>query len=144
MKILFDTSVLVAGLVQPHPAHDRALPWLKKAKLKDIDMVVSSHTLAELYSVLTTLPVSPKITPGISWRLIHENIESAASIISLSSSDYIATIKHLSEMGLSGGLIYDALIFKTAIKAGANRILTFNVPDFKRIWPHEAIQILSP
>jgi len=31
VKVLFDTSVLVAALVAAHPAHDRAFPWLKRA-----------------------------------------------------------------------------------------------------------------
>ena len=34
MKILFDTSVLVAALVESHPMHTRAFPWLKKARVK--------------------------------------------------------------------------------------------------------------
>jgi predicted nucleic acid-binding protein len=95
MKILFDTSVLVAALVQPHPLHDRALSWLKKAKAEEFDLIVSSHTIAELYAVLSTLPVSPRITPGLAWRLIHESVEPVASVISLSSSDYFATIKRV-------------------------------------------------
>ncbi len=144
MRILFDTSVLVAAFVQPHQAHTRALPWLKRAKSQDFDMVVSSHTLAELYAVLTTLPVSPRITTEIALRLIHENVENVASVVSLSASDYMVTIKHLSELGLSGGITYDALLFKVALKVGAARILTLNVSDFKRAWPHEKIDILAP
>lgn len=74
MKILFDTSVLVAAVIEPHPMHTRALPWLKRARAGEFDFFVASHTLAELYAVLTTLPVSPRISPGTAWRLIHENI----------------------------------------------------------------------
>ena len=75
MKILFDTSVLVAAVVQPHPMHSRALPWLKRAKAGEYDFVVATHTLAELYAVLTTLPVKPRISSSTAWRLIQENIE---------------------------------------------------------------------
>ena len=82
MKVFFDTSVLVAALVKLHPMHSQAINWLKRAKSHDLDMIVSSHTLAELYAVLTTLPVSPKVTPEIAWRLISENIEGIATIIS--------------------------------------------------------------
>ena len=57
MKTLFDTSVLVAAVVEPHPMHVRALPWLQRAKAGEIDFFVASHTLAELYAVLTTLPL---------------------------------------------------------------------------------------
>ena len=144
MKILFDTSVLVAALVQPHPLHHRALSWLKKAKAEEFDLIVSSHTIAELYAVLSTLPVSPRITPGLAWRLIHESVEPVASVISLSSSDYLATIKRMSDLGISGGAVYDALIVKTARKSEVDRVLTFNGNDFKRIWPEGETRIAAP
>jgi predicted nucleic acid-binding protein len=124
MKALLDTSVLVAALVEPHPEHRRALPWLAKAKSSSTELVISSHTIAELYAVLSTLPVSPRITPGFAWRLIHESIEPHVSIVSLTTSEYIATVRYLSEIGLSGGAVYDALIVKAAQKAEAEAHIT--------------------
>ena len=143
MKVLFDTSVLVAALVASHPAHERAIPLLKKAIDEKIDLIVSSHTLAELYAVLTTLPVSPRIAPGVARRLIHENIESVATIIALSSSDYLATVKHMSELGISGGAVYDALIVKAAQKADAKQLVTLNAGDFRRVWPEGKDHIVA-
>jgi predicted nucleic acid-binding protein len=134
MKTLFDTSVLVAAIVEPHPMHTRALPWLQRAKAEEIDFLVASHTLAELYAVLTTLPLKPRVSPLTAWRLVHDNIETSAKIISLSPSDYKDTIKYMSELGLTGGIIYDALIVKAAQKSGVERLLTFNADDFIRLW----------
>ena len=144
MKVLLDTSVLVAALVEPHPEHLRALPWLTKSKSKSNDLVIAAHTVAEVYAVLSTLPVSPRISPGLAWRLIHESIEPNVSIVSLTSSEYIATVKRLSDLGLSGGVVYDALIVKAAQKSGADRIVTFNMNDFKRIWPEGTGRIVAP
>jgi predicted nucleic acid-binding protein len=144
MKVLLDTSVLVAALVEPHPEHLRALPWLTKAKSKASELVIASHTIAELYAVLSTLPVSPRLSPGLAWRLIHESIKPNVYIVSLSSSDYITTIKHMSELGLAGGAIYDALIVRAAQKSEADRIVTFNIHDFKRAWPEGASRIFLP
>lgn len=135
MKTLFDTSVLVAAIVEPHPMHNRALPWLQRAKTGELAFFVASHTLAELYAVLTTLPIKPMISPSTAWRLIHDNIEISAKIISLSPSDYQDIIKRVSEFGLSGGIIYDALIVKAAKKSKVECLLTFNINDFKRVWP---------
>lgn len=56
MKVLFDTSVLVAAMVESHPGHRRALPWLQGAKSGRVTFLVTAHTLAELYAVLTRLP----------------------------------------------------------------------------------------
>jgi predicted nucleic acid-binding protein len=144
MKVLLDTSVLVAALVKPHPEHLRALPWLTRSKSKTNELVIASHTIAELYAVLSTLPVSPRISPGLAWRLIHESIEPNISIVSLTSSEYMATVKNLSDLGLSGGTVYAALIVKAAQKNGADRIVTFNTNDFKRVWPEGANRIVEP
>ena len=144
MRILFDTSVLVAALVRPHPLHERGIFWFKKVLAKELELIVSSHTLAELYAVLTTLPVSPRITPGLAWRLIHESIEPVSSVASLSVSDYYSTIKRISDLGLPGAIIYDALILRAAQKSKVDRVLTFNAKDFKRIWPNGEPQILEP
>jgi len=46
MKILFDTSVMIAAMVEPHPMHSRAFPWLRRGKGGEFDILVSSHTLA--------------------------------------------------------------------------------------------------
>ena len=106
--------------------------------------MVSSHTLAELYAVLTTLPVKPRISPSVSWRLLHENIEGVAKTVSLSSTEYKATIKKASELGLSGGIIYDALIAKVAEKAKVERLLTFNLKHFRRVWEGRKEALVEP
>jgi len=134
MKTLFDTSVLVAAIVEPHPMHTRALPWLQRAEAGEIDFLVASHTLVELYAVLTALPLKPRISPLTAWRLVHDNVETSARIISLSPSDYKDTIKYMSELGLTGGIISNALIVKAAQKSGVERLLTFNADDFIRLW----------
>lgn len=59
MRALLDTSVLVAGMVEVHPHHGERFKWLKKAIEGEIEGVVAAHSLAELYSVLSTLPVHP-------------------------------------------------------------------------------------
>ena len=144
MKVMFDTSVLVAGMVEPHPMHERALPWLKRARSGDLEFFVASHTLAELYAVLTTLPVSPRISPGAAWRLIREDVITPAKVISVSPSDYGAVIRSIADLGMSGGIIYDAIITRAAQKAQVDRILTLNLDDFTRAWPEGASLISLP
>jgi len=144
VRTLFDTSVLVAAFIEGHPKHERALPWVSKAKAQEFECMVSSHTLAELYAVLTTLPVTPRLSPSVSWRLIHENIESVAKTVSLSPSDYKALIKRASELGLTGGIIYDALIAKVAEKSKVERIVTFNLKHFRRVWEGKKEALVEP
>lgn len=144
MKTLFDTSVIIAALVESHPVHARAFPWLKQAKENQLELVVASHTLAELYAVLTTLPLKPRISSSVAWRLIKENVESTGKVISLTPAEYSATIKRLSEIGLIGGTIYDALIARVAQKAKVGRLLTLNIDHFKRVWQEGEDKIITP
>jgi predicted nucleic acid-binding protein len=144
MKILFDTSVLVAALVESHPMHSRAFPWLKRARAKEFDLIVASHTIAELYAVLSTLPIKPRISPLIAKKLISENIETVGKLISLTPREYIAVIKQISDIGLAGGITYDALIAKVAQKANVERLLTLNADHFTRVWPDGDKLIVMP
>ena len=144
MRVLFDTSVLVAALLQSHPRHERSLPWLQRAQNGAITLLVAGHTLAELYSVLTTLPVKPRLSPSIVWRLVHENVEAMAEIVSLSEADYLSTLERLSQRGMAGGIIYDALIARAAEKAEAELLLTWNESHFRRAWPEGEAVISSP
>ena len=144
MRVLFDTSTLVAAMVGPHPMHHRVLPWLQQAHEGQIEFSVASHTLAELYAVLTRLPVRPRMSPGTALRLIGQNVESQAKIISLTPADYGAVIRRMAELGVAGGAIYDALIARAAYKIKAERLLTLNPDDFKRVWPEGADRLSVP
>jgi predicted nucleic acid-binding protein len=143
-KVLFDTSVLVAASVQAHPMHQRALPWLDRARNpRDIALHVAAHSVAELYAVLTTLPLRPRISPPTAARLIHDNVQAVAKLVPLSASEYASVVTDLAERGLSGGIIYDALIARAAKKSGVAQLVTLNPDDFRRAWPDGSKIILE-
>jgi predicted nucleic acid-binding protein len=144
MKTLFDTSVIIAALVEAHPMHQRAFPWLKQANEKNFELIVAGHTVAELYAVLSALPTKPRISPAVAWRLVHENVETVARIVSLTAAEYSSVIKKISEQGLVGGITYDALIAKVAEKSKVEQLLTLNSDHFKRVWPEGEKIIVSP
>jgi predicted nucleic acid-binding protein len=144
LRVFFDTSVLVAAIVEAHPRHSEAAPWLARAKAGAIEFLVASHSLAELYSVLSTLPTRPRISPADAWRLVQENVAAKARLISLTPSEYSETIRRASVRGLAGGVIYDALIAGAAEKAGADRLLTLNKADFKRVSPETEAILFVP
>jgi predicted nucleic acid-binding protein len=144
LKILFDTSILVAGLIAGHSRHAQAFAWFKRAKAGEFETLVCSHSLAELYSVLTTLPLKPRITPHDARRLIEESIKAIASLVPVAASDYARALDALVERNLSGGIVYDALIAMAAKKAQADSLLTLNPKDFKRFWREGDPEILEP
>lgn len=109
VRVLFDTSVLIAAMVQTHSRHEDALAWMQKARKNKFTLLVSSHSLLECYSVLTRLPLKPKISPSVARQLIHDNSFKKAEMILLSSDDYYALLQECVLQNLFGGIVYDAL-----------------------------------
>lgn len=144
MRILLDTSVLVAAMVEAHPAHTRALPWLQRTQGATDTGLVAAHSLAELYAILTTLPLQPRILPAVAQELIRRNVLDVSEVVSLSGGDYKAVIDHLSGLGIVGGATYDALILHSASKADVDQVVTLNEKDFRRVYPELADKIVSP
>jgi len=38
LRVVFDSSVLIAAFVEAHPKHDIALSWVKRGKQKEIGL----------------------------------------------------------------------------------------------------------
>ena len=133
MKILFDSSVLIAAFVESNPKHKSALSFLMKAKNKEFQLFVSSHTILEIYSVLTSAPFKPKITPIIAKQLIENNINKIAKTIYLTDEDYFQIVEKMSNSNFSGGIVYDAIVVECGVKAKVDEILTLNSKDFLRL-----------
>ena len=142
MKIFFDTSVLVAAFVNAHPKHANCLPWLQKVKKKEIEGIISVHSLIEIYSILTKLPLSPRINPALALNLIKENILEDFELVTYGKKDYINLLDELSSGNIAGGASYDGLILSAAKKVTADKILTLNVNDFIRVFP-QLVRIIS-
>lgn len=144
MKVLLDTSVLVAASVAEHPDHARCLRWLGLARAGEIELVLASHSLVECYSVLTRLPIQPRISPAEAQRLLAENVLPHAKVVALSAHE---TVRHLADSAgqeIGGGAIYDSLIVRTAEKAEVDRIVTLNLTHFLRVASKGRERITAP
>ena len=144
MRILFDTSLLVAAVVEGHSAHAVAFPWLQRVKDKTDAGVVAAHTLAEMYSILTRLPVRPAVSPEIAREVITVNVLDTCEVVALSAVDYVTLLNHLAGLKIAGGAVYDALLLHAARKADVDQVVTLNAHDFRRVYPALADKIVSP
>lgn len=144
MKVLFDTSVLIAAFLKGHQFHAEAAPWLSAARSGFPEMVVSAHTLAELYATLTRMPQGLKLPPEKLWKLVETDILSHATVRTLPATGYSRLIKRLASDGVIGATVYDAVIVEVARRARADAVLTLNSSHFRRIWPGNVNRILSP
>jgi len=143
MKLLFDTSSLIAAFVQSHPAHSAAWERLQETLEGAHAGVVATHTLAELYAVMTRLPLRPAIPPTVALQLIEENLEGFQPV-ALSAADYRSVLRRLEKLGLGGGTVYDALIAQAALKAKADHLFTLNPAHFRRLGQDVEAIVLVP
>ncbi|MGQ9491211.1 MAG: PIN domain-containing protein [Anaerolineae bacterium] len=144
MRIFFDTSILIAAVVEGHPAHALAFPWLQRVKAKADAGIVAAHSLAEMYAILTRLPMRPAIPPDIAREIIAVNVLDTCEVVTLSAADYVTLLNHLAALKIAGGAVYDALLLHAAAKAGVDQMVTLNAHDFRRIYPALADKVVSP
>jgi predicted nucleic acid-binding protein len=142
MKALFDTSVLVAAILNGHQQHQPCLAILQQAQTQQIQGLICVHSLAELYSVLTRIPQT-KVQPLLAQTLINENLQ-AFEFIALTTEDYAAAIDLMVQHQLMGGGIFDALIAQAALKADSDLLLTLNPNHFSRLGDAVARRVQVP
>jgi predicted nucleic acid-binding protein len=137
VKIWFDTSVLVAALLREHPAHSAAFPRLKAIYQGYAQGVTNGRTLAELFETLTSLPVEPKIGPRDAQRLIRAIILNCFEIAPESPEVLSRAMRMTASRGLDGTAIRDALCLIGAHKAECEKLLTFNLQNFRSLAPED-------
>jgi len=115
-----------------------------KATRGEIEGCIGTHTLAELYAILTSLPVQKKVPSTDVWRLIQDSVLSSFEIVQLTKADYQFVLESLSQNNIRGGTTYDALIAHAAYKANVDKLLTLNQNHFKRVYPSLSSIIEEP
>lgn len=141
MKVAFDTSVLLAAVVDAHPHHARASWWMRTRR--KLVRTASWHAYAEVWAVLTTLPIEPRITGDVASAVL-ERLRRTVDFVVPRSATYPAAVARCNARGLRSGAVYDALHLVTAETEGADLLLTFNIEDFLRLAEPDGPRILAP
>ena len=126
---LCDTTCLVAAVSSWHEHHARTLAEIDRRTNRGDELVLAAHSLAETYSVLTRLPAPRRLRAADALATIEANWRTAP-VVHLNGEETWTAIREAARLGASGGRMYDALIARTALKAQAATILTWNVRDF--------------
>lgn len=134
-KLFFDTSILVAALVQEHPHHVPAAAVLNGVFTRRERAFVSAHGLVELYAVLTRAPEPLLISPGDAWRMIEASLLPWVEPVALTGDEYREVLEEGGRLNLTGGRIYDLIHIRAAQKVGCTRLYTFNVKHFRSMAP---------
>jgi predicted nucleic acid-binding protein len=141
MKEFFDTSVLVAAFRGDHVHH---VPSLKRfAAAEKRHSACGLHSLAEVYSVTTALPLKPMIPPEQALLFVEE-VHNRLTLVSLSVEEYFAAIQSTASQGFTGGRVYDSLLLACAAKCKAQVIFTWNLRHYQSLAPGLAPRIQTP
>jgi hypothetical protein len=76
----------------------------------------------------------PENLAVLAEKLIFKDIIPHFQIIELDQNDYRTVLHILATNNIEGGATYDALIAHAAFKAQAEKLLTFNVKHFKKVY----------
>jgi predicted nucleic acid-binding protein len=133
VKVYLDTNVLVAAVVKDHQHHVQSFDLVKAVKDGALKGCISTHGLAEFYSVITRAPFIPRAHPAEAGRFMDDNILPHFELVALSKDDYKAVLRSCANSGWIGGVVFDALHVHSARKAECDRIYTFNVKDFRAL-----------
>jgi len=141
VKHFFDTSVLIAAFWGGHPNHEASIKLLASANKKTAACAL--HSVAELYSGMTALPVRPVIPPEQVLLFVQE-VRDRLTLVTLQEEEYVSAISNAAERGFTSGRIYDALLLTCAAKVKAEIIYTWNIKHFRMIAPQLSGHIRTP
>lgn len=139
MKACFDTSVLVAALLQQHLHHAVAFPRLREVHDGAVQGHITTHGIAELFATLTALPLKPRLSPPDVQRIVTNSILKPFTVISLGAGEYRSAMELAAARNLSSGAIYNALHIVGARKAGCATLYTPNLRHFQALAPGDSM-----
>jgi len=144
MKVLFDTSALMALFVSKHPNHKAAINYFLDAKKNNATFYICTHTIAEFYRNLTSGRKYLNYSSAMAHRLITESITEHFTAVSLDVNDYVAVVNQMKKASLHGAIIYDGLIARASSRVNADFLVTYNVEDFQRVWQLTSSKLVEP
>ncbi|HMS46113.1 PIN domain-containing protein [Candidatus Neomicrothrix sp.] len=114
MEVAVDTSVAVPLIMQAHTSHRQV-----RGALVGRSLVLTGHSLAETYSVLTRLPGDARLAAHDAATVIAATFGAPALLAPESAATMHTT---LAKLGIAGGAVYDGLVALAALDNGLGLI----------------------
>jgi len=131
VSVFFDTSVLLAGLVDFGPQSAPAQTLLHAVAEGRVDKPATAwHCCLEFFSVATRLPAEYRLSPSDAIALLDEEVFARMTVHDLPASDRVGMLRAAAHDAIVGGRIYDAHIAEVARATGAVVVVTDNRRHF--------------
>jgi predicted nucleic acid-binding protein len=136
-SVFFDTSVLVAGMIElGQRSHHAQLLMDAVADGRIQNPLTAWHCCLEFYSVTTRLPEEYRLEPEITLRFLREEVFARFSVHGLPVERREEFLVSAAALSTVGGRIYDAHIAEIARMAGAQLVATENRRHFTSLLRH--------
>ena len=129
MKAFLDTSVLVPVFYGDHQHHARSIDLL--TRLRKSEGGCGAHSLVELYATLTRMPGKYRVTAEQAMLFIGD-VRRRLTVVALAAEEVAEMLEDSAVLGILGGAIYDALLARCAVKAGAKSLYTWNLRHYEQ------------
>jgi len=130
-KPFFDTSVLLAGLVDVGPASAAAQRAMDAVAERRIEGACTAwHCCLEFYAVATRLPPEFRLRPADALRLLETEVLARFDVQQLPAGGWGDFLRAAARDGSAGGAIYDAHVAEVAYRSGSRTLVTDNRRHF--------------
>ena len=137
--IIFDTNILVYAQNQSDVRYGECRKWVKKVEEGECEGVVSSQNLVQFVTVVNNLSKMKRVAMKHGVEKYCENYRKIFKIV-FPNSETMVTFEKMYKK-YKGNRIFDLFLVATMISNGVDKILTYNVRDFKDI---EEIKVIDP
>ncbi len=136
---LLDSNVLVAALAGTHEHHAPSLAVLDVSRPGDF--AVAAHSYAEAFTALTRLGPRGqfRFAPEEAWGALAR-VEAATCLVGLTPERTLDAVRLYAAAGGIGARLYDHLIGRAAVLAGARAIVTWNTGHLRSLFPDMTVE----
>jgi predicted nucleic acid-binding protein len=142
-RTALDTSVIVAAVLEWHPANDRASVAVSVAMTTEKRVLIPVPALFQAFSVITRMPRGLRLSPSDASDRLRDNFATRSTLVPHDEACAWSFLDGVVSRGVAGGGIHDADILACAERGGATRLLTLNPADFERLGP-TSVAIVVP
>lgn len=135
---LIDSNVLIAILAEAHEHHGPSLGLLIDDH--DAQFAIAAHSYVEAYNTLTRRGERApfRFTPEEAWAAL-ESVRAVTSLVGLTASQTLNTVRSYAQGGGIGSRLYDRLIGEAAVTHAIPQIVTWNVGHMRSLFPELTI-----
>ena len=131
MSVFFDTSVLLAGLVDFGPQSAPAQSLMHAVAEKRLQGTTTAwHCCLEFYSVATRLPAEFRLSAADAALLLQDEVFARIDVHDLPAQARLPMLQASGRDAVAGGRIYDTHIAEVARAIGAAVVITDNRRHF--------------